>query len=231
MFYFFLFNIKNNQHVQNHLEGPIQEGSFFEWEKFLIKIWLCFHVICPTSCHSPASPEYQAHSCSSCVWFHLVLKKTREKSHKTHLKLKHLFHHFFVSNSQYLSECLFSAACSKWQQLISLFCELETYLLQKTWYEKRASYRPHLIPSERLLCVPLFSLLYSLSCFPLFFHFFSLCLNWSLTRILMSWICEVHLDVQNDFLPSFFFSHRTASSYCAWRPLRESRSNYQSRGA
>lgn len=110
-----------------------------------------------------------------------------------------------MSNSQYLSECLFSAACSKWQQLISLFCELETYLLQKTWYEKRASYRPHLIPSERLLCVPLFSLLYSLSCFPLFFHFFSLCLNWSLTRILMSWICEVHLDVQNDFLPSFFF--------------------------
>lgn len=78
-----------------------------------------------------------------------------------------------MSNSQYLSECLFSAACSKWQQLISLFCELETYLLQKTWYEKRASYRPHLIPSQKTFVrASFFVLVFSLLPPPLFFTSF-----------------------------------------------------------
>lgn len=60
---------------------PIQLGgsnSFFR--QFLIKTWLCAHVICPTSCHSPGGPEYQAHGCSSRVWSHLVLKNKEEKS-------------------------------------------------------------------------------------------------------------------------------------------------------
>lgn len=160
--------------------------------------------------------------------------KTRKKSHKTHLKLKHLFHHVFfsvcMSNSQYLSECLFSAACSKWQQLISLFCELETYLLQKTCYEKRASYRPHLIPSQKtFVCASFFSLVFSLLPSPLFFTSF-LCV-W--TEVWPEYWCHGFVQCiwtrRMTFCP-LFFSHRTASSYCAWRPLRESRSNYQSRG-
>lgn len=64
------------------IAGRVQykRAAFFLISQCLIKTWLCACVICPSSCHSPAGPEYQAHGCSSCVWFHLVLKNKEEKS-------------------------------------------------------------------------------------------------------------------------------------------------------
>ncbi len=96
--------------------------------------------------------------------------------------------------------------------------------------KKQKTYGPHLIP-KTFMCssLPFFSLAFSLSPSPPF--------------ALLFFVSELKSDQNTDvmdlcsafghaeWLSGLFFSHRTASSYCARRPLRESRPNYQSRGA
>ncbi len=184
--------------------------------------WPCARVISQTSCHSPAGPEYQAHGYSS--WLFLFCKTSKQGKGHIYCTKSNLLHQ--TLNITFIW-CLFQC----WQ-LISLFCELETSLLLKTLSKKKQSYGPHLIPSQKtFMCssLPFFSLAFSLSPSPPF--------------ALLFFVSELKSDQNTDvmdlcsafghaeWLSGLFFSHRTASSYCARRPLRESRPNYQSRGA
>ncbi len=106
------------------------------------------------------------------------------------------------------------------------------FFASKDIVKKKQSYGPHLIPSQKtFMCssLPFFSLAFSLlPSTPFALLFFVSELKSDQNTDVMD-LCSAFGHAE--WLSALFFSHRTASSYCARRPLRESRPNYQSRGA